>query len=437
MLRFARPGATPVDGRDGDGRSARITEVTDLLQPQPHDNLHLYNSLTRTIERFEPIEDRVVGLYVCGVTPYDVGHLGHALTYVTFDTLRRWLEFQAYEVRHIQNITDVDDDMVRKSRELGVTIAELTDRNHQIYLDEMDTLNVLRPDAFPRVSQTMDEIIDTVTRLVAGGFAYAVDGHVFFDTSRTPGFGALAGLTKDELRSAPRTDTMPDEPDHLKRDPLDFLVWQPSTVPDASWPSPWGMGRPGWHIECSVMAMTNLGPRIDIHGGGRDLRYPHHECEIVQSECATGEGPYVHTWMHNGTMTLDGVKMSKSLGNLVRVSELLAGGHSPEAVRLLLLGTHYRSDHDFTEAELDVWESRAARLRAAVAGPGGPPDALKIAHHRVAFMNAMDDDLDTPRAIAELVTIADELVAGRIAGATGVPTLIELADVLGLRLSRE
>ena len=376
-------------------------------------------------------------LYVCGVTPYDVGHLGHALTYVTFDTLRRWLEFQAYEVRHIQNITDVDDDMVRKSRELGISIPELTDRNHQIYLEEMDALKVLRPDAFPRVSTTMPEIIETVVRLVADQYAYVVDGYVFFDTSRTPGFGALAGLTADQLRTAPRTDTMPDEPDHLKRDPLDFLVWQPSTAPDASWDSPWGLGRPGWHIECSVMATANLGPRIDIHGGGRDLRYPHHESEIVQSECATGMAPYVRVWMHNGTMTLDGVKMSKSLGNLVRVSELLAGGHTPDAIRLFLLGTHYRSDHDFTEAELDTWELAVARLRAAADGPGGPPDALAVAHRRVEFMNAMDDDLDTPRAVAALLAIADDLQSRRIAGNTGVPTLIELAEALGLGLGRE
>ena len=408
-----------------------------LLQPHPHDNLHLFNTLTQRSEPFEPLEDRIVRMYVCGITPYDVGHLGHALTYVTFDTLRRWLEFQAYEVRHIQNITDVDDDMVRKSRELGISIKELTDRNQQIYLDEMDALNVLRPDAFPRVSLTMPEIIATVAGLVAGGYAYEVDGYVFFDTSRTPRFGALAGLTPDELRNAPRTDTMPDEPDQLKRDVLDFLVWQPSTVPDASWDSPWGPGRPGWHIECSVMAMTSLGPRIDIHGGGRDLRYPHHESEIVQSECATGMSPYVRVWMHNGTMTLDGVKMSKSLGNLVRVSELLAQGHTPDAIRLFLLGTHYRSDHDYTEPELNTWEGAATRLREAADGRGGPRDGLRVAHQRVEFMNAMDDDLDTPRAVRTLLAIADELRDGRIAGETGVPTLIELAGVLGLGLGRE
>ncbi len=433
MLGFARPSAT----RRLPPRCRHVTEDIALLQPHAYDNLHLFNSLTRRKEHFRPLEDRTVSLYVCGITPYDVGHLGHALTYVTFDTLRRWLEFQAYEVRHIQNITDVDDDMIRKSNELGISIPELTERNHRIYLDEMDALNVLRPDRFPKVSDTMPQIIDEVAGLVAGGYAYAVDGYVFFDTSKTPDFGRLAGRSKDDLRTGPRTDTMPDEPDHLKHDVLDFLIWQPSDAKDASWASPWGTGRPGWHIECSTMAHVNLGPRIDIHGGGRDLCYPHHESEIVQSECVTGLSPYVGTWMHNGTMTLDGVKMSKSLGNLVKVSELLGQGHTPDAIRLFIMGTPYRADHDFTQAELEQWEAKAAALRAASEGPGGPPDQLKVARYRVDFQNAMDDDLDTPRAIAVLLTIADDLKSGTLDGGTGIPTLIELAGVLGLRLGNE
>ncbi|MBM3140197.1 MAG: cysteine--tRNA ligase [Chloroflexi bacterium] len=439
MLRCAGSRARRGSGRRGSAghERRRPGRARPLLQPQPHDNLHLYNSLTRRIERLQPLQERTVSLYVCGITPYDVGHLGHALTYVTFDTLRRWLEFQAYEVRHIQNITDVDDDMVRKSRELGVTIPELTARNHRLYLEEMDALNVQRPDRFPLVSGTMPSIIAMVERLVAGGYAYIVEGHVFFDVSRAPAFGRLSGRTREEQRTGPRTDTMPDEPDHLKRDTLDFLLWQPSTDAGASWPSPWGPGRPGWHIECSTMAQENLGPQIDIHGGGRDLRYPHHDCEIVQSEAASGLAPYVGIWMHNGTMTLDGVKMSKSLGNLVKVSELLARGFTPDGTRLFLLGTHYRADRDFTERELRDWEAKAERLRAAAEGPGGPPDRLRVQHQRVEFMNAMDDDLDTPRAVSVLLSITDDLAAGRIAGETGVPTLVELAGVLGLTLGRE
>jgi cysteinyl-tRNA synthetase len=379
----------------------------------------------------------VVRLYVCGITPYDVGHLGHALTYVVYDTLRRWLEHTGYEVRHIQNITDIDDDMVRKSDELGISIAELTERNHGLYLEEMDALNVLRPDDFPLVSTTMPEIIAMVQQLIDRGFAYEVDHYVFFDISKTPQFGALSGMTIEELRTAPRTDTMPDEPDHLKRDPLDFLVWQPSTAEGATFESPWGPGRPGWHIECSAMGRANLGDRIDIHGGGRDLRYPHHDSEIVQSECATGIGPYVQYWVHNGTMGLDGLKMSKSLGNLVKVSDLLGQGASPDAIRLMLLGTHYRLDRDFVADDLAGWERTAAKLRAASEARGGPPDQLRVQAYRNAFSNAMDDDLDTPAAIGVLEEIADGLEAGRLSSETGVPTLLELADVLGLRLGRE
>jgi cysteinyl-tRNA synthetase len=400
--------------------------------------LEIYNTMTGRKDLFEPLEEGVVRMYVCGITPYDVGHLGHALTFVFFDTVRRYLEFQSHEVRHIQNITDIDDDMVRKARELGISIPTLTERNHAIYLQEMDALNVQRPDAFPRVSEHIPQIITLVQQLMACGNAYEVDGHVFFDAPSAPRFGALNGRTLEQLRtSPPQSDSVPAEPMHLKRDPLDFLLWQPCTDDDAHWPSPWGEGRPGWHIECSAMAGSNLGAQIDIHGGGKDLRYPHHESEIVQSECATGLVPYVGTWMHVGTLMLEGVKMSKSLGNLVKVSDLLADGHSPDAIRLGLLGTHYRADHDWTNAELDVWEERATALRRAVESPGGPPDRLRVESRRLAFMDAMDDDFDTPRAIGVLMSIADDVNAGRLYGETAIPTLVELADVLGLRLGRE
>ena len=399
--------------------------------------LEIYNSLTRRPEAFEPIEPGVARMYVCGITPYDVGHLGHALVFVTFDVVRRYLEFNSFDVRHIQNITDVDDDMVRKSRELGVSIPELTERNHSIYLREMDALNVLRPAAFPRVSQSIPEVIELVQLLMARGHAYVVDGYVFFDVSTCPDFGVLSGRTHAELRDGPAGDSTPDEPDHLKRDRLDFLLWQPSDAPDAQWASPWSTGRPGWHIECSAMARASLGDRIDIHGGGRDLQYPHHDSEIAQSQCATGEAPFVGAWMHVGTMKLDGEKMSKSLGNLVKVSDLLADGHSPDAVRLNLLSTHYRADHDWDAEALRRSEVQATALRRAVESRGGPPDALRVQHQRIQFMEAMDDDFDTPRALDVLLSIAADIESGRLHGETAIPTLIELADVLGLRLGRE
>ena len=396
--------------------------------------LSLHDTLARRQKPFRPIADGPVRMYVCGVTPYDVGHLGHALTYVVFDTLRRYLEFQSYEVRHIQNITDVDDDMVRVSRERGVPIAELTDRNHEVYLREMDALNVLRPHAFPRVSTSIPAVVELIGRLIERGHAYAAGGHVFFEARTAPEFGALSGRTPAELRAAPRTDTMPEEPEHLKRDPLDFLLWRPSDYPGAAFASPWGVGRPGWHVECSAMAGAALGDRIDVHGGGRDLIYPHHESEIVQSQRATGAAPFAGCWMHVGTVTLDGVKMSKSLGNLVKVSELLEAGRTPDAIRLALLGRHYRAEHPWDEADLDGWEERAALLRRAAASPGGPPDGLRVQPHRNEFMAALDDDLDTPRAIEALTAIARGLEAGALHAETAAPALRELASVLGLTL---
>ena len=413
-----------------------MTGAVPLLQPHRHDDLHLYNSLTRRVERFEPIREREVSIYVCGITPYDVGHLGHALVAVAFDTLRRWLEFNAYEVHHIQNITDIDDDMVRKSRELGIGIAELTDRNHAIYLHEMDALNVQRPRAYPRVSETIAEIIEMVTALIDGGHAYEVDGYVFFDVTSAPKFGVLAGMSLDELLTF-RSDSMPAEPAELKLHPLDFLVWQPCSDEGATFESPWGMGRPGWHIECSAMARAALGNRLDIHGGGKDLRYPHHDSEIMQSECATGESPYVQVWMHNGTVGLAGEKMSKSLGNLVKVSDLIDRGHTGTGIRLLMLSARYRDDRDFDEVALNRWEEAARLLERAARGKGGPADSLRVQSLRVEFQDAMDDDLDTPRAIEVLLGIARDLEAGTLAGDTGVATLIELGDVLGLRLRPE
>ncbi|MEX1022669.1 MAG: cysteine--tRNA ligase [Dehalococcoidia bacterium] len=404
-----------------------------LLQPRPYDNLHLYNSLTREVERFEPFEERLVRMYVCGITPYDVGHLGHALVYVAFDTLRRWLEHNAYEVRHVQNITDIDDDMVRKSRELGVSIAELTARNQAIYLDEMDALNVLRPDAYPLASETIPQIVDMVRGLVDSGFAYEVDGYVFFDVSKTPDFGTLLGLSGDDLRGY-RNDSMPAEPEHLKRSPLDFLIWQPCDSDGAAFDSPWCVGRPGWHIECSAMAQAALGPRVDIHGGGKDLRYPHHDSEIVQSEAATGLRPYVKVWMHNGTMNLAGQKMSKSLGNLVKVSDLLREGFTGNGLRLLLLSEHYREDRDFDRDALAAWEERARLLESAARVTGSRPDHLRVQPYRNAFQDAMDDDLDTPTAIEVLTQVAQELQAGRLDAATGAGALVELGEALGLRL---
>jgi cysteinyl-tRNA synthetase len=385
---------------------------------------------------FEPIERGVARMYVCGITPYDVGHLGHARVFVFFDVVRRYLEFQALEVRHIQNITDIDDDMIRVSRRDGLSIRELTDRHQAVYLREMDALNVLRPAAYPRVSDHIPQIIELVAALLANHHAYEVDGYVFFDTTRTPAFGALAGLDRAGLLDF-KSDSMPAEPQHLKRDPLDFLLWQPSDAAGATFDSPWGPGRPGWHIECSAMAQEALGPCLDIHGGGADLAYPHHDSEIVQSEASTGQAPFCTNWMHVGTVQLEHVKMSKSLGNLVKVSDILAEGHTPDAVRLYLLSRPYRHEFNYEHAEMHEWDDRAALLRRALHSGGGPPDDLRVQHFRNNFQEALDDDFNTAGAIRALLDIAVGLESRQFYGETAVPSLIELADVLGLTLGRE
>ena len=417
----------------------RATILTRFhLQPAPEGPplLEIYSTHTRRKELFEPLERNVARMYVCGITPYDVGHLGHARVFVFFDVVRRYLEFQALDVRHIQNITDIDDDMVRVSEREGISIRELTDRNQTVYLREMDALNVLRPAAYPRVSDTIPEIIALVRALLESGHAYEVDGYVFFDTTRTPHFGALAGLDRAGLRDF-KSDSMPAEPQQLKRDPLDFLVWQPSDAEGATFESPWGPGRPGWHIECSAMAQAALGPRLDIHGGGSDLAYPHHDSEIVQSEAATGQAPFCGTWMHVGTVQLGHVKMSKSLGNLVKVSDILAEGHTPDAVRMYLLSRQYRAEFNYEHAEMHEWDDRAALLRRALHAAGGPRDDLRVQHFRNQFQEAMDDDFDTRKAMSALLDIAIGLESRQFYAETAVPSLIELADVLGLTLGRE
>ncbi len=407
-----------------------------MLEARPHNNLRLFNSLSQKIEPFVPISATGVGLYVCGVTPYDVGHLGHALTSVAFDLLRRWLEFNGHEVNHIQNITDIDDDMVRVSEERGLTIKELTDSNHQIYLDEMSALNILAPTAYPRVSETIPEIIAVVSNLVEKKSAYLRDGYIFFDSDKQQSLGELIGLTNTELLTF-ESDSMPAEPEELKRSPLDFLIWQPSSHPEASFDSPWGVGRPGWHIECSVMAQTHLGDRLDIHGGGKDLRYPHHASEIAQSEASTGKTPYVSYWMHNATMQLDGVKMSKSLGNLVKVSDLLKQDYSGNAVRLSLAQVHYRQDRDYDSAALASCEELVGIFRRATVVPQLGGDPLSSQPYRSRFQAAMDDDLDSPTAVNVLTELANAIISGQVAAEAGRSSLIELAMVLGVDLEAD
>jgi L-cysteine:1D-myo-inositol 2-amino-2-deoxy-alpha-D-glucopyranoside ligase len=365
---------------------------------------------------FEPIAGRDrVGLYVCGVTPYDTGHLGHAFTYVSFDVLHRYLEYLGHDVVYVQNLTDVDDDMLRKARETGEDYLTLGNRWVTTFLTEMAALNWLPPDHYPRATEHIEQMIAMIGRLVDGGPAYAAEGHVYFGVDADPRYGEVSHVPRKEMLAlANERGNVPDMPG--KRDPLDFVLWQRSRPDEPSWPSPWGPGRPGWHIECSAMSMTYLGTRFEIHGGGADLLFPHHESERAQSEGATGDRPFVEWWMHTGMLHSDDAKMSKSLGNLVLVRDLLRT-YSGDAIRLYLSSTHYRSEIHYDEADLERSARSAALLRAVclraeALSPTDPaladsPDLESIVQeHRSGFLAAMDDDLDTPTALTHLEALA-------------------------------
>ena len=388
-----------------------------------------------------------MGLYVCGVTPYDTGHLGHAFTYVSFDVLHRYLEYLGHDVTYVQNLTDVDDDMLRRARETGEEYLALGNRHVTAFLTEMEALNWLPPDHYPRATEHIPQMLELIGRLVERGVAYAAAGSVFFSIEAHPRYGELSHLSRDEmLPIANERGNVPDMPG--KRDPLDFVLWQPSLPDEPAWESSWGPGRPGWHIECSAMSMAYLGTRFEIHGGGDDLRFPHHESELAQSEAATGDRPFVAHWTHAGMLSYGGEKMSKSLGNLILVRDLLRS-YPGDAIRHYLVSRHYRSEIDYVEADLARSAEAAATLRAAclraeqlepaatsLADAGSLDPA--VARHRASFLAAMDEDLDTPRAMPELDALATIALGDsdpRIQAQAGWMVRELGARILGLRLA--
>jgi len=409
--------------------------------------LRLFDARRGELVPFVPIGPGPVGLYVCGVTPYDTGHLGHAFTYVSFDVLHRYLEYLGHPVVYVQNLTDVDDDMLRKARERGEDYLALGNRHVATFLDEMAALNWLPPDHFPRATQHIGPMLDMIGRLLERGHAYRSDGFVYFAIDSWPTYGELSKLPRAEmLPIANERGNRPELPG--KRDPLDFVLWQPSLADEPAWESPWGPGRPGWHIECSAMSSAYLGTRFEIHGGGADLAFPHHESEIAQSEGSSGERPFVGWWMHSGMLRYADEKMSKSLGNLVLVRDLLRS-YSGDAIRHFLVSHHYRREVEFRIADLGASAADAERLQracalaaeiepltAATVDPASLPPA--VAEHRTRFLAAMDDDLQTPRALAELQALASLAIetddatlraaAGRMVHELG-------GRVLGLRLA--
>ena len=409
--------------------------------------LRLYDSLRGEMLPFTPLGSGPVGLYVCGVTPYDTGHLGHAFTYLSFDVLHRYLEYLGHDVVYVQNLTDVDDDLLRRSRELGEDYLALGNRNVTVFLTEMAALNWLPPDHFVRATQHIPQMQELIGQLLERGHAYGGNGYVYFDIASWPNYGALSRLDRDEmLPIANERGNFPNLPG--KRDPLDFVLWQPSAPDEPSWPSPWGAGRPGWHIECSAMSTAYLGPRFEIHGGGADLAFPHHESEIAQSEGATGERPFVSWWMHTGMLRYDEEKMSKSLGNLVLVRDLL-GSWPGDAIRHYLVSHHYRDELAFDEADLEASALAAARLRHAcrlaeelepLAPALADPGTLHptVAEHRERFLAAMEDDLDTPAAMPELHALAavcQSATDDRLRVEAGWMVRELGARILGLRLA--
>ncbi|MEO5987083.1 MAG: cysteine--tRNA ligase [Candidatus Limnocylindria bacterium] len=376
--------------------------------------LRLHDARRGGLHPFVPVGDRPsIGLYVCGVTPYDTGHLGHAFTYVGFDVLHRYLEYLGHDVTYVQNLTDVDDDMLRKARETGEDYLELGNRHVTTFLTEMAALNWLPPDHYPRATEHIPQMVELIGALLEKGLAYAAEGSVFFHVAADRSYGQLSKLSRAEM--LPIANQRGNDPDMRgKRDPLDFVLWQRSLADEPAWPSPWGAGRPGWHIECSAMAMAYLGTRFEIHGGGGDLLFPHHESELAQSENATGDRPAIAFWTHAGMLGYEGHKMSKSLGNLVLVRNLLCT-YPGDAIRHYLVSHHYRSEIEFVETDMEASSAAAVLLRQAClriedlaasgTGTTAHPDAVVVEHRR-RFLAAMDHDLDTPRALPELEALA-------------------------------
>ncbi|HWV24125.1 MAG TPA: cysteine--tRNA ligase [Thermomicrobiales bacterium] len=397
--------------------------------------MRLFNTQSAAVEDFTPVDGHV-GIYVCGVTPYDTTHAGHAFTYVIYDVLIRYLRYQGLKVTYVQNVTDIDDDILRKSKELGMDWQELGKQETAKFRKDMLDLNALDPDHYVAATDHIADVVSLTAKLVDLGLAYESQGSVYYSVAKDPDFGKLSHLAPEEmLPIANERGNFPDDP--KKAAPIDFILWQAAAPGEPTWDSPWGPGRPGWHIECSAMSMRYLGPQIDIHGGGADLIFPHHECEIAQSEPATGVKPFVRYWMHAAMVGYQGEKMSKSLGNLVKVSDVLET-HSGDALRLYLLSNHYRTPWEFEDDALETWADVADSLQEAVDGTvSGFGDLLDLEPHRRRFFAALDNDFDTPTAIAVLQEIAQAILESpededvREAQAL----LRELGDILGLTFS--
>ena len=392
--------------------------------------MKLYNTLTGDVSEFVPADGNTVKMYVCGVTPYSSTHVGHALSYVAFDVLRRFLEYLGYDVRHVQNFTDVDDKIIQRSQERGIDSLNLAEQYIDDFYRGMDALNIQRAHVYPRATQEIGPILETINTLIDGGYAYPAGGDVYFKVKSSPEYGKLSHRTLEGMQAGARVEV-----DENKEHPMDFALWKGARAGEPSWDSPWGPGRPGWHIECSSMSMTYLGETLDIHGGGQDLIFPHHENEIAQSEASTGTAPFSRYWVHNGLLQLGEDKMSKSLGNLVSVEEALAR-YLPDAIRLYFLSSHYRSPLSYSDEGCAAMERSLERLRHALRhATGDSGEVLDPSPFQEQFLAAMNDDLNTPRALAALFDLAREINRGRDRGQAilgAQDCLRHLGGILGL-----
>jgi len=408
--------------------------------------LRVYNTLSRKKETFETLKPHEVTMYVCGPTVYDNAHVGHAMSSLVFDVIRRYLEYSGYQVRHVMNYTDVDDKIIMRAQFEEVDASELAERYIKEYSQHLRDLNILPATVYPRVSSEMDSIIKVVQALIEKGYAYEVEGDVYFRVASDEDYGKLSRRKLEDMESGSRIDI-----DSRKESPMDFALWKAAKPGEPAWESPWGPGRPGWHIECSVMSIEHLGDQIDIHGGGNDLVFPHHENEIAQSESYTGK-PFARYWLHNGMMQLSGEKMSKSLGNLVTVADFL-DEHEADVLRMLVLNSNYRNPLSFSDDVLDQTSRALVRLRGGMRpafpeASGAPQEiqdalAAQLEKTRRGFIEAMDDDFNSAGALGHMFDLVRSINQARDASAAAEElqaaqeTLQEFGEVLGLTMRSE
>jgi len=396
--------------------------------------MKIYNTLSRKKEEFSTGD--TVKMYVCGVTTYSECHIGHAMSYIIFDIIRRYLEFRGYRVKHVQNFTDIDDKIIASANRLGITAKQLADSLIENFFTDMNALNIQKAHIYPKVTEEILEIIEVIKGLIARGYAYQAGNDVYFRVNAFPDYGKLSGRKLSEMISDNQGEL-----GENKEYPMDFALWKSAKPGEPEWDSPWGKGRPGWHIECTAMSLKYLGDTLDIHGGGQDLIFPHHENEIAQAEALTGKVPFTRYWLHNGLLQFEQEKMSKSLGNLITIKEAL-NKFSPDELRLFVLSSHYRSPITYSDEGVAATGKGLDRIINAVSAEDydNGDQVVDSVPYRQRFIDAMDDDFNTAQAVAVLFDLAREINRGRERGLQvneAKKVLIELANTLGLTLKKE